>query len=442
MAEIHPFRAYRYNPAKVDLSRVLTQPYDKITPAMQEQYYSVSPYNFIAVEKGRVLTSDARDNNVYARAAEKLEEWIAAGILLPDPKPSMYVYAQDYAIPGTTTRRLRKGLVALGRVEDYDACIVFRHERTLAAPKADRLELLRYTRAQTGQLFLLFDDPSGAIDGLMEEASHLPAPSEVRDEYGVVHRLWPVSDEGLIRRFTAGMEEKKLVIADGHHRYETALNFRNECRERAPKVDPNAPYEFAMLTLFNTHSKGLTILPTHRVLRNLQDFDLERLRKSAAPYFDWYGYPFAGEEERRTSYADFRKDLEGRGRSRRAIGVYAGGEYFYLFLLRKDADLEQLLPDVPAPVQGLDVVLLHRLLLEKCLGITAEAVVAEKHITYEREMDAAIAAVDRKDAQIACLLNPVRVQQVSDIALGGNVLPQKSTDFYPKLLSGIAIYRY
>ncbi len=441
MAEIHPFRAYRFNSAKVDPSRVVTQPYDKITPAMQERYYSASPYNWIAVEKGRVLPNDSPDNNVYTRAAKKLDEWMATGILLPDPKPSMYVYAQDYAIPGTATRRRRTGLIALGRIEDYDAGVVFRHERTLAAPKADRLELLRHTRTQTGQLFLLFDDPSSEIDRLMEEASHAAAPAEIRDEYDVVHRLWPISDEALIRRLMAGMAEKRLVIADGHHRYETALNFRNECRARAGKVDPDAPSEFAMMTLFNTHSKGLTILPTHRVVRNLPDFDFERVRKSATVYFDWYGYPFPTEEERPATYADFRKDLEARGRSRHAIGVYAGGGSFYLFLLRKGADLEQLLPDVPAAVRGLDVVLLHRLLFEKCLGITPEAVTGEKYIAYEREMDAAIAAVDRQEAQIACLLNPVRVQQVLDIALGGDVLPQKSTDFYPKLLSGIAIYR-
>jgi uncharacterized protein (DUF1015 family) len=426
----------------VDLGRVLTQPYDKITPAMQERYYSASPYNLIAVERGRVLPEDTHANNVYTRAAKKLEEWIAAGIVLRDSQPSMYVYAQDYAIPSTTTRRLRKGLIALGRVEDYDASVVFRHESTLAAPKADRLELLHHIRTQTGQLFLLSDDPSGRIDQLMDEASRSASDVEIRDEYDVLHRLWPISDENQINELAAAMSEKKLVIADGHHRYETALSFRNECRARAGRLDPAAPYEFAMMTLFNTHSKGLTILPTHRVVRNLRSFDFEQFRKSAAADFDWYAYPFASEEERPTSYADFRKDLEGRGRSRHAIGVYAGGRSFYLFLLRKDADLEQLLADVAAPVRLLDVVILHRLLLGKFLGITPEAVAAEKHITYEREMDAAIATVDRKDAQIACLLNPVRVQQVSDIALSGNVLPQKSTDFYPKLLSGIAMYRY
>jgi uncharacterized protein (DUF1015 family) len=196
-----------------------------------------------------------------------------------------------------------------------------------------------------------------------------------------------------------------------------------------------------MMTFINTHSKGLTILPTHRVVGNLAGFDFEKFRKAMAPYFDWYSYPFQNPEERAAAFAEFRKDLEGESHGRRAIGVYPGAGAFFLFLLRRDADLENVLPDISEAQRGLDVVLLHRLILEKGLGITAEAVAAEKNLGYEREMEAAIARVDRGEAQLAFLLNPVRVQQVADIALAGEVLPQKSTDFYPKLLSGVAIYR-
>jgi uncharacterized protein (DUF1015 family) len=261
------------------------------------------------------------------------------------------------------------------------------------------------------------------------------------DEYGVIHRLWPVDDPAFVRRIQSAMKDKKLVIADGHHRYETALNYRNEGRAKSGKADPLAAYEFAMMTFINTHSKGLTVLPTHRVVGNLANFDFEKFRKSLAPYFDWYAYPFQNPEERATAFAEFRKDLEGESHGRRAIGVYPGGGSFFLFLLRRDADLESVLPDVSEGQRGLDVVLLHRLILDKGLGISAEAVAAEKNLGYEREIEAAIARVDRGEAQIAFLLKAVRVQQVADIALAGDVLPQKSTDFYPKLLSGVAIYR-
>jgi uncharacterized protein (DUF1015 family) len=478
MAEIRPFRAYRYDTNRVALKDVLTQPYDKITPEMQERYYAASPYNLIAIEKGRPAPGDtpvvshastasasasaanvsapsnasavSAENNVYTRAAAKLEEWIAAKILVQDQAPSIYVYAQDYLVPGTQTRRTRIGFIALGRVEDYSAGVVFPHERTLSAPKADRIELLRHTRAQTGQLFMLYDDAPRKIETLLEDIARRNPAIEMRDEFDVLHRLWPVSDAGTIRRIETAMTQQKLVIADGHHRYETALNFRNENRAKAvarsEKPDPMAAYEFAMMTFINTHSKGLTILPTHRLVRNLDGFDFERFRKSVAPYFDWYSYPFANAEERAASYAEFRRDFEGSNHGRRGVGVYsgvanAGANAFYLFLLRRDVDLEQLLPDLTEAQRGLDVVLLHRVMLEKGLGITAEAVEAEKFIAYEREMDKAIAAVDRGESQMACLLKPVRVEQVTEIALGEGVLPQKSTDFYPKLLSGETISR-
>jgi uncharacterized protein (DUF1015 family) len=441
MAEIHPFRAFRYDTKRVSLDQVLTQPYDKITPAMQERYYAASPYNLIAVEKGRVFPGDSPEINVYTRAAQKLEEWIANKILVQDAAPGIYVYAQEFLVPGTQTRRTRTGFIALGRIEDYEAHVVFRHERTLSAPKADRVELLRHTHAQTGQLFMLYDDPGRKIETWLDEASRRSAPLELHDEFDVTHRLWPVSDAAFLRNIQKEMSAKKLIIADGHHRYETALNYRNECRARLASPDPLAAHEFAMMTFVNAHSKGLTILPTHRLVRDLGDFDFERFRRVLARSFDWYSYPFQNAEERAASYAEFRKDLAGQNHGRRAIGIYPRGGPFYLFLLRRDADLEHLLLHVSEAQRGLDVILLHRLILGDGLGITPEAVAAERNISYEREMDAAVAAVDQGEAQLACLLNPVHVQQVMDIALGGDVLPQKSTDFYPKLLSGLAIYR-
>jgi uncharacterized protein (DUF1015 family) len=451
MAEIRPFRAFRYNPNRVTLKDVLTQPYDKITPAMQDRYYAANPANLIAVEKGRAFPDDSAANNVYMRAAKKVDEWIVEKILVQDSAPSIYIYSQEFSVPGAHTRRVRIGFIALVRIEDYAAHVVFRHERTLSAPKADRIELLRHTRAQTGQLFLLYDDPGRQIDQWLEDATRRSAALEMRDEYEVIHRLWPVDDPAFVKRIEQAMGDKKLVIADGHHRYETALQYRDECRARCGKSDPLAAPEFAMATFINTHSQGLTILPTHRLVSRLANFDFEKFRESVDEWFDWYSYPFASADEHGAAFAEFRKDLENQHLGRRVIGVYPGGgassgaadpaRAFYLFALRRGVDLESLLPGVSEAQRGLDVVLLHRLILEKGLGITADAVAAESNISYEREMDAALAAIDRGDAQIAFLLNSVRVEQVIEIALLGDVLPQKSTDFYPKMLSGLAIYR-
>lgn len=441
MADIFPFRAYRYNAARVHPAEVLTQPYDKITPAMAEKYAAASPYNLIPVEKGKVLPGDTPENNVYTRAAMALEDWIRAGVIVRDAAPSLYVYFQEYTVPGTSDRRVRKGFIALGRVEDYSSGVVFRHEQTLSGPKADRLELLRQTRTHTGQLFMLYNDAAARVDALLDAAASGTPEVEVRDEYEVAHRLWPVTNAKVIETIQNEMADKKLVIADGHHRYETALAYRDECRARDGRVNRNAPYEKVMMTLFNTMGKGLTILPTHRVVANVTGFSFERFRTALADAFAWNSYPFGSAVDRTEVYKQFRSDLTGWGKKQRAIGVYAGGGSFYLCLLKKEADLEALLPGVSAAQRQLDVVLLHRLILERGLGIMLDAVKTEKNMTYEREMDTAIAEVDQGRAQICFLLNSVSVETVAGMAMAGEVLPQKSTDFFPKLMSGITMYR-
>ncbi len=440
MAEIFPFRAYRYNAALVDPAKVLTQPYDKITPAMAEKYAAASPYNLIPVEKGKSLPSDTPADNVYTRAAAKLDEWIRARVIVQDAAPSLYAYFQEYTVPGTSERRVRKGFIGVGRIEDYSAGVVFRHEQTLSGPKADRLELLRHTETHTGQLFMLYSDPAARVDALLDAAARSKAGVEIRDEYDVVHKLWPVTDAQTLDNIRREMADKKLVIADGHHRYETALAYRDERRARAGRVDPNAPYEKVMMTLFNTAGKGLTILPTHRVVANVPNFSFAGFRAALGNAFDVHSFPFNGSAERPRAYEQFRRDLV-RGQEQRAIGAYAGGGAFHIFVLKKEAKLETLLPGVSPAQRRLDVVLLHRLLLERGLNITPDAVKTEKNITYEREMDTAIAEVDSGRAQICFLLNAVSVETVAEMAMGGEVLPQKSTDFFPKLMSGITMYR-
>ncbi len=440
MAEIFPFRAYRYNLERVKLADVVTQPYDKITPPMQARYATLSPYNLIAVEKGKPTANDSAADNVYTRAEKALREWIQEGAMARDSRPGIYVYFQEYTVPETTERRTRKGFIALGRVEDYSAQVVFRHELTHSGPKADRLELLRHTRTHTGQLFMLYSDPQRRIDGLIDQvAAHSPS-DEAEDEYGVIHRVWPVFDPKIIDEIVRAMASQKLVIADGHHRYETALAYRDECRVKCGGGDRNAPYEKAMMTFFNTHGEGLLILPTHRLVANLPAFDLAAFRNRISSTFEQEDYAFGSEAARSAAYERFQRDLVASGETGRAFGMYAGGS-FTLLRLRRGVDLEKLMPNLSPAQRKLDVVLLHKVLLEEGLGVTPAAVTAEQNIAYEREIGAAVNAVDRKRAQICFLLNPVDVNQVMDIALAGEVMPQKSTDFYPKLLSGLTLYR-
>ncbi len=445
MAQVQPFRAFRYNPARAPFDRVLTQPYDKISPAMQEKYYAADPNNLIAVEKGRSYPDDSPQNNVYTRAAAALEHWIHDNIVLQDSAPAFYAYTQEYAVPGTGDRHTRRGFIGAGKVEDYSAGVVFRHEQTLPGPKADRLELLRHTRMHTGQLFMLYSDAERRLDQILSEAESAAAPAtEMRDEYGVVHRLWVVAEPECVEAIQKAMAEQKLVIADGHHRYETALNYRNERRAQSGKADPNASYEFAMMTFVNTHSEGLTILPTHRVAANLHDFSWKSVRRYLEPWFAAEAFSFGDDAEKAIARAKFLKRLV-ETRDQRSIGVYPAVQSrkraYYVLTLRYGANLAQLLPNVSPLQRELDVVLLHDGILEPALGITPQAVTSEKNLAYEREAAAALDAVDRGAAQIAFLLNACAVEQVMRIATGGEVLPQKSTDFYPKLLSGITMYR-
>lgn len=286
---------------------------------------------------------------------------------------------------------------------------------------------------------MLYGDPARVVDLLLDGATRSQAEVSVRDEYDVVHKLWSVTDARAIATIRRELADKKLVIADGHHRYETALAYRDERRAQAGRVYPGAPYEKVMMTLFNTAGKGLTILPTHRVVANVPDFSIERFRAALAALFEIRSFPFNGMDRPR-AMEDFQRQLL-LGKEQRAVGAYAGGGSFHLLILKRETNLDAQLQGVSAAQRGLDVVLLHRLILERGLGITADAVKAEKNITYEREMETAIGAVDASRAQIAFLLNPVSVETVADMAMSGEVLPQKSTDFFPKLMSGIAMYR-
>lgn len=442
MAQVYPFRAFRYNPAHAPFDRVLTQPYDKISRSMQEKYYAADPQNLIGVEKGRSYPDDDSQNNVYTRAATALEAWIRDSVVAPDQAPSFYAYTQEYSVPGTDERRTRRGFIGAGKLEEYSAGVVFRHEQTLSGPKADRLELLRHTRTHTGQLFMLYSDEQRRVDAILMEAESGAAPvTEMRDEYGVVHRLWAVAEPERVAAIQEAMAPQKLVIADGHHRYETALNFRNECRSKTPDAGPDAPYERAMMTFVNTRSEGLTILPGHRVAANLHDFSWASVRRYLEPWFEAEAFPSADRADVRSRFMTRLAEA----RAQRAIGVYPQADphkrTLYLLTMRPGADLALLLPGVSPLQRELDVVLLHDGILEPALGITPEAVTAEKNLTYEREASAALEAVDSGKAQIAFLLNACDVEQVMRIATAGEVMPQKSTDFYPKLLSGITMYR-
>lgn len=437
MAHIEPFRAWRYNPSRVDLTKVVTQPYDKITPEMQNRYFDASPYNLVRIILGKPQPTDHSEENVYTRAAASFQDWRRQSILLQDREQSLYQYIQRFQPPGGGAQLERRGFIALGKIEDYSASMVYRHEQTLAKPKADRLQLLRATRAHFGQLFMLYGDPAGEIDKALSanSSADMEICIDVRDEYGVLHQVRRLSDPNLIEFVRGKMRDQKLIIADGHHRYETALNYRNERRVMAgapPASSGLAPYDLVMMTFINMESPGLVILPTHRVVHGLESFFPDALRDCARSYFSVEEVDPAIDAPRATGM------LREAGHAGTAmLGVTANRAFLFD---TPRALATNILQGLSLRQQSLDVVQLHKCLLEGVLGISEEAIRDQKNISYVRDAAEALAKVRGGTANVAFLMNPVRMKQVRDIAFAGEVLPQKSTDFYPKLLSGLTIY--
>jgi len=460
MAEIAPFAALRYDPARVPLADVVTQPYDKITPEMQARYYRAHPCNLVRIILGNPGLEAGAGQDVYQNAAAYLREWRQSGVFRADPGPAFYLYAQRFTAPGSNQQLERRGFIGLGRLYDYAEGVVFRHEQTLAKPKQDRLNLLRATRAHCGQLFMLYSDPERQVEQALAPAA---APDiDVRDEYGVQHQVWRISARDVLARAVGLMSDKKLLIADGHHRYETALAYRNERRaeisachsERARRTSatpsaargsdmareskdldsaerrPGAPCDYVMMTFVNMDAPGLVILPTHRLVSGLAGFDKDLFLRSAFPYFTI-------EQSAATDATRLTALLHHAGQQGTAFVAAIGDEGF---LLRARPGAADSLLDALSPRQRvLDVVHLHAVLLEHVLGISQEAIRQQQNIAYLRDPGEALQRA-RSGANLALLMNPVTIEQMREVAFAGEVMPQKSTDFYPKLLSGLAIY--
>ena len=410
MANIVPFQAYRYTAKAGPLEDVVTQPYDKISPEMQQRYLRTNPHNLVRIILGERFPSDTEANNVYTRAAQFLRDWIAQSVLARDTEPALFAYFQEFTSPDSGQRLVRKGFIGLGPVEEYSAGVVHRHEQTLSGPKKDRMELLRHTHAHFGHIFMLYPDPAGEVDRLLDEAAQAAPIGRVTDEYGEVHSLWKISDPARVARIQQLMSDKKLLIADGHHRYETALAFRRD--------NPGlAGTDRVMMTFVQMHSPGLEILATHRVVSNIANFDAGEFIRQAA----------AGFEVAQVGSLDALKQLWKATAGRTVIGAAMGNRLYSIQTREATGQL--------------DITVLHERLLRGLLGIGEEAVRDEKNLRYVRGLEAAVNEARSGSAQIAFLLKPVAVDDVARISFGGGVMPQKSTDFYPKLLSGLTIYK-
>lgn len=427
MPEIAPFRGLRFNAAKVpDPSRVVTPPYDVISRQDQERYYARHPHNVIRLilAKGGGGGGEER----YAEAARTYRDWLEAGVLVRDPEPALYLHEQEFVAPGDGGRR-RRGLICLARLHDYREGVVFAHEQTFIHYRKDRLALLRACPANLSQVLAFYPGPRRAVDALFDHVAAGPPAVTVRDDEGGSHRLWVLTGAATIRALAAELKERPLIIADGHHRYETALAFRDEMRALDDAPAPlrlRRTYNYMMMMLVSGEDPGLVILPTHRIVRQMP-VPWETLRAEIARWFDLETHPLSA------GLPALVAALDRVGREQPSLLFYPGGDEGLL------ARLRSLPPEgeaVRGPLRDLDVSLLHGLVLGRLAGYSPEG---RDAIEYTRDADAAVAAVREGEARLAVLLNPPDPGRIQAVAMAGLRMPQKSTYFYPKLLTGLVI---
>ncbi len=423
MAEVIPFKGVLYNPQKVESSLVMAPPYDIVTPEFKEILYNKSPYNIIRVDFGKDIIGDNEKENRYTRASKALDEWFQQGILIKDSAPAFYCYEVTYMTDGQE-KRLR-GLIGAIKLEELGRGKIHPHEMTYSKHRADRLDILRSCKANISPIFSLYSSPEKLTSSILAQASEGRSLIEGVDEEGFVHRLWSIKDKESIETMRRELSDKGIFIADGHHRYETAWEFRNEMKKKGLLKTGAEPFNYVMMFLANVEDNGLTILPTHRLAKIDKRIKIEELLK---PYFDITPMSFnnvsTGDRIRTELFEAMRKGTH-------CLGMFLGDEKKYYLLRVKDP-----YPEINSPpaLRTLDVTILHKLILERLLKVDT--------VNYEMNPELAVEKVRHGKYHAVFFLNPTKIEKIKEVALSGERMPPKSTYFYPKLLTGMVLYKF
>jgi uncharacterized protein (DUF1015 family) len=434
MARIEPFRALRYDSGRLpDLAAVVTPPYDVIPPEAQLRYRQRHPYNFVRLILAREDPPDETGRDRYDRAGRAYRDWQRSGVLRRDPAPALYLYEQSFAIAGRRLRR--RGFLAALRLEAYEAGVVFPHERTFSRHKDDRLRLMRTCPANLEAILGFYAGPAAPVTELLERGMTPPPSVALTDEEGESHRLWPLTDPDEIRLLQAALADRPVFIADGHHRYETALQFRDERRRQTGAAGES---DFVLTNLIHAEDPGLLILPTHRILRQPPGVSGPALRAGLERRFQVTEVPIDPVRPAAALQAVL-ADLSAAGQERPVFALYAGGSSILRLALQDEGAIHALAAEgQPECAWRLPVAVLHRLVIEELFGI-AGAGAGDESLGYTRDALEAFRAVADGGAHAALFLNPPRVEDVRAIASEGGRMPHKSTYFYPKVLSGLVV---
>lgn len=438
MARVKPFRGVRYDPARfTHMEQVVAQPYDRIDSALQRAYHDLNPYNIIRIILGQPQPGDdplnAQGPNVYTRARQCYDQWLAEGVLIRDPHPAYLAYEQTFSVMGRVHVRL--GLIAAVELTDYAEGVILPHEKTHAGPKEDRLRLLRTLEANSEQIFILYPDSDNRVNALVRGAIADRAPDiDICElwERDVRQRLWVLHDPALLAQIEAQLAPKRgLIIADGHHRYATGLTYRDEQRARHPDAPRDAAFNFVQATLVSMDDPDLVILPTHREICHFTAVTPALVLQRARDYFT-----IAPAADLNTCLHQVNAHPEGH-----AFGFYGGAALgFHVLTLKNRALIETLIPGAHSPAwKALSVSVLHKIVLEHIAQVPASGIEDQSMIRYHRDPQVAINNIDQGLGNFVCFVSPTRMDQIKTIAYNGETMPQKSTDFYPKVISGLSL---
>ena len=425
MADIKAFKGLRYTENAGKITQLVCPPYDIISDEQRMEYLKTNENNIIRLEL-------PKGENAYKTAGETLKSWLGNNILAKDDNAGIYVYEMEFSVKNSATKKV-KGFISLVKLEEFSKGIILPHEETLSKAKTDRFNLMSETFCNFSQIYSLYMDEDNSTFSLIEKASNRPADIEVTDADGVIHRLWCVFDKDIIAKVSEKFSDKKLYIADGHHRYETALNFHKHLCEQGIS-DENSESGYVCMMLVNMENDGLVVFPTHRIVRDLTDFNALQVIEKCKEYFDITLQDNISTAEEKLS------KLYNEGK--KAFALYTGDKKYYLLVLKDKEVMKKLLPDMSDAYCQLDVSILHSLVLERLFGIDKENMANQKNLTYTKILDEAIKAVDDKKANCAFILNPTRVSEIRDVALASEKMPQKSTYFYPKLITGLVMNKF
>jgi len=431
MALIKPFKGIRYNKKySKEMDNLTAPPYDVISEEEQIELHNIHPYNIVRLEYGLTYHTDNELNNRYTRAANYLDSWLKNGVLVQDDNPSIYIYQQAFSIDGKQI--IRTGFISLVKIEEFSKGIILPHEYTLSKPKADRLDLMRACKANFSQIFSLYNDTNYKISSILNEFTKQQPDIEFKDRSNIINRLWPVSDKQTIDSIQQAFVNKQLFIADGNHRYETALQFRDEMRSITGLDDGKQPFDYVMMMMVAMEDPGLVILPTHRIVSNIENVNRNELLNEMKEYFNITPID-------KSFIMDAIRQHES---DEMPYFIYYDGENCNALQLKNWIYAQKSLLNKPEAYWKLDISILHALIISKMLGISAEDAAQQRYISYTRDIKDALKAVDSGQAKFAFLVRPTKVEQVKAVALAGEKMPQKSTYFYPKLLTGLVIYKF